>query len=204
MCVLCVCVSPSRLQKRTVDTHLPISIEQHCQELAPKWERLAKDYAKSDKYMVAEIDCTATPAAETWCDDDFGIEGFPTMMFGDPGRGGALLEEYQDERDYETLAEFAALMFDTPLCNVDPMDGCTDEIRAQLERYMKMSDADIDAEIERMETEMDEIDENFEDQMDELQNQYDELATNHQIHVASVNKFLKWIDEVKELTSATS
>lgn len=177
----------------------------HCQELAPKWERLAEDYAdQTTKYLIAEVDCTATPQVETWCEDTFEVEGFPTLLFGDPGRGGALLEEYLDERDYETLAAFSAQMFATPLCNVDHMDGCSDEIKQQLIRYMSMTTEDIDAEIERIETEMDQLEEAFDENMDELQEQYDNMATDHQISVSAISKELKWMLEIKDSKIATS
>ena len=172
--------------------------------MAPKWEQLAQDYASNDKYLIAEIDCTASEQAETWCDDVFDIEGFPTMLFGDPGRGGAFLEEYLDDRDYESLSEFAAQMFAAHLCNVDHMDGCSAEVRTELEKYLKMSPAEIDAKIEQMEAEMEEIEDAFEESVDALQDQYDELATDHQMQVAAVSKELHWLEDIKELKTATS
>ena len=128
----------------------------HCQELKPSWEKLAADYADSDTFLVAEVDCT-TPETESWCQNVFDIEGFPTLLFGDPARDGVFLEEYEDDRDYETLADFAEEMFATPLCNIDHLDGCPAESKEKLQHYMRMSSAEIDAELERIENEMEEM-----------------------------------------------
>lgn len=175
----------------------------HCQEMAPDWERLADDYRGSDKYLVAEVDCT-TPETEDWCDEVFEIEGFPTVLYGDPGMEGALMEEYDGDRDYETMSAFATEMFAKPLCNVQNLDGCTDEKRVQLESFLKLSEAEIDARILKMEQEMEQIDEEYEDKMDELQDQYDELATDHQIFIDNLSRQLRIVREVKEIKGTTA
>jgi hypothetical protein len=49
---------------------------------------LAEDFASDPVALIADIDCTE-PAAENLC-ERFNIEGFPTLMYGDP----ELPEEY--------------------------------------------------------------------------------------------------------------
>jgi len=54
----------------------------HCKALAPDWEKLANDWKGHKVGLVAEVDCT-DPAAEGVC-AEYQIEGFPTLMYGDP------------------------------------------------------------------------------------------------------------------------
>ena len=54
----------------------------HCKAMAPDWEKLAEEWKDHEVGMVAEIDCTA-PEAEALC-QQFGVEGFPTLKYGDP------------------------------------------------------------------------------------------------------------------------
>lgn len=171
----------------------------HCQEMKPHWDKLGAKYAGHAKYLLAEIDCTADDETEEFCDTALGVEGFPTMLFGDPSREGLLLEEYMGERDYETLSSFAETMFATPLCNVDHLEGCDAETRKQLETYLAMSVEQVDTELEKMIQVLDEVDEQYELDADALQEQYDELASDHQQIVDEMSKLLRMYKEVKEL-----
>ena len=49
--------------------------------LKPDWDKLIADFADSPNQLVADVDCTG--AGGPLC-DDFGIEGFPTLKWGDP------------------------------------------------------------------------------------------------------------------------
>ena len=126
------------------------------------------------------------------------------MLYGYPFREGALLEEYLDERDYDTLSEFAEKMFATPLCNVDHLNGCSTETKEKLEEYLRMSISDIDTEIERLESEMEELEDEFEEKIDELQEKYDEIATEHQIYVAGLSKEIHMILDIQEMREEAS
>ena len=55
-----------------------------CQEMTPHLEQLAKDWEGHEVGLVAEIDCTEEDS-EPVC-DDFEVENFPTVYFGDPVR----------------------------------------------------------------------------------------------------------------------
>jgi hypothetical protein len=50
--------------------------------------------------MVADVDCTAE--GEPLC-QEFGIQGFPTLKWGDPSD----LQDYNGGRSYEDLKQFA-------------------------------------------------------------------------------------------------
>jgi len=50
--------------------------------MAPAWEKLADDWAGHAVAMIAEVDCT-DPSGQSLC-EEHGVEGFPTLMYGDP------------------------------------------------------------------------------------------------------------------------
>lgn len=50
--------------------------------MAPAWEQLASDWKDHAIGLVAEVDCT-DPAGQSVC-EDFEVQGFPTLVYGDP------------------------------------------------------------------------------------------------------------------------
>jgi len=71
----------------------------HCKFI--KLDRLASDYDGHSSRLVAEVDCTTTDG-EPLC-SEFGIQGYPTLKWGDPSD----LQDYQGGRSYEELRQFA-------------------------------------------------------------------------------------------------
>jgi hypothetical protein len=51
--------------------------------MAADWEKLAGEWADHKVGLVAEVDCT-TDDGQKLCEEN-GVEGFPTIMYGDPG-----------------------------------------------------------------------------------------------------------------------
>ena len=49
--------------------------------MAADWEKLAKDWEGHAVGLIAEVDCT-DPAGKPVC-EEFDVEGFPTLMYGD-------------------------------------------------------------------------------------------------------------------------
>ena len=173
----------------------------HCRDMAPAWERLAKDYGNSAEYLVAKIDCTAQDS-KTLCRDRLRIEAFPTLLFGDPRRGGVMMEEYHGERNYESLAAFAKDAFARPHCNMETQEGCSDEMKTEIQRYLRLSEAEVDAEIEKIEDEIDDIHDTFEESVELLQESYDEMSTSLQLKKTFIHKEIGWILEIKEVRTA--
>jgi len=60
------------------------------------------DFVGSSSQLVAEVDCT-TAEGEPLC-SEFGVQGYPTLMWGDPWYE---LNDYQGGRSYEELRQFA-------------------------------------------------------------------------------------------------
>jgi hypothetical protein len=51
--------------------------------MAADWEKLAGEWADHKVGLVAEVDCTQDDGQKL-CEEN-GVEGFPTIMYGDPG-----------------------------------------------------------------------------------------------------------------------
>lgn len=135
--------------------------------MKPAWDKLMKKYAGSATALVADVDCTAD--GKPLCEEN-GVQGFPTIKWGDP----SALEDYEGGRDYDDLEGFAKENL-KPLCTPNNLDLCDDEKKAQIEGYMKMSLADLDAEIEKKDAEFKEAEETFDAEVKELQEKYEQL-----------------------------
>merc|ERR1719479_810420 len=65
-----------------------------------------KEFKDSKTALVADVDCTA--AGKPLCDSN-GVQGFPTIKWGDP----ASLEKYEGGRGFDALKKFAEENFKT-------------------------------------------------------------------------------------------
>merc|ERR1719271_130094 len=111
-----------------------------------------KKYKDSATALVADVDCTAD--GKDLC-ETHGVEGFPTIKWGDP----SALEDYDGGREYEDLETFAAE-------NLKPMGS---------PKNLDLCDADKQAEIEKKEAELKEAETTFEEEVQKLQTRYEEL-----------------------------
>ena len=114
----------------------------HCRNMEAAWKKLTADYAGHEKYLVASIDCS-TKMGRIWCLESFGLKGYPTLLYGSPEHHGALLQEYEDDRSYEELAEFAKEVFSKPLCSEENLDACTEGMKGKL-KALKVIESDSD------------------------------------------------------------
>jgi len=90
--------------------------------MKPDWDKLMKNWNKGDRAkttLIADVDCTAD--GKDLC-ETIGVQGFPTIKWGDPGS----LEDYEGGRDYEGLKKFAKENL-KPLCSPSNLDLCDDD-----------------------------------------------------------------------------
>lgn len=160
--------------------YIPLFDQQcgHCKKMAPDWTKLSEEWSGNDVGLVAEVDCTTE--GKPLCDAN-GVRGFPTLKYGDP----ASLEDYQGARTYDDLAKFAKENL-KPVCSVSKIDLCDDEKKKQIETYMAMSDADIDAKIEEEEAKATQAEEDFKAEVTKLQETYQKLSEAKDAAVAAV------------------
>jgi len=135
--------------------------------MKPSWDKLIKKFEGSATALVADVDCTAE--GKPLC-EEHGVQGFPTIKYGDP----SALEDYEGGRDYDDLETFANENL-KPMCSPKNLDLCDADKRAQIEGFMKMSDADLAAAIEKKEAESKEAETTFDEEVQKLQEKYEQL-----------------------------
>merc|ERR1712127_443557 len=114
---------------------------------------LMADFDGSATQLIADVDCTA--GGKPLCDEN-GVKGFPTLKWGDPSD----LQDYQGARSYGELKKFAEDNL-KPLCSVKNIDLCDDDKKAQIEKYLAMDSAALDAAVAAEEKKVDDAEENF-------------------------------------------
>jgi len=137
-----------------------------------------KDFKDSSSALVADVDCTA--AGKPLCDAN-GVQGFPTIKYGDP----SALEKYEGPRDYDSLKKFADENL-KPMCSPSNMDLCDDDQKAELEKLLAMEVADLESAIKEGEKKIEEAEETFKTELQKLQDQYQELMKTKEDTIAEV------------------
>jgi len=135
--------------------------------MKPSWDKLAKTYDGSKTGLVADVDCTAE--GKPLC-EEHGVEGFPTIKWGDP----TALEDYDGGREYKDLEEFAKENL-KPLCSPANLDLCDEEKKSQIQAYQALSADALATSIEKVETQMKEASETFDKEVEKLQATYEAL-----------------------------
>lgn len=146
--------------------------------MKPAWDRLMEDFEGNPGSLVADVDCTA--AGKPLCDSN-GVEGFPTIKYGDPNA----LEKYEGGRDYEALSEFAKENLG-PSCGPANMDLCDATQKAEIEKIQAMPDAELDAAIAEKEKTIEEAEAKFKSGLDALQAKHKELEAAKEAAEAAV------------------
>ena len=148
--------------------------------MKPAWDKLMKDFSKSNSALVADVDCTS--AGKPLCDSN-GVQGFPTIKYGDPNA----LEKYEGGRDYDTLKKFADENL-KPLCSPANRDLCEEDQLEELNKYLEMDFADLEKSINDGEKKITDAENTFKSELQKLQNAYQKLMKDKEDTIASVKK----------------
>ena len=135
--------------------------------MKPDWDKLIKEYATSATALVADVDCTA--AGKDLC-ETHGVEGFPTIKYGDPSD----LQDYEGGRDLDELTKFAKENL-KPVCSVKNQDLCDDDKKALIKKYQGMTSDKLEELIVEKETEQKDASTNFDEEVEKLQKRYEAL-----------------------------
>jgi len=136
--------------------------------MKPDWDKLMKKFDGHASALVGDVDCTAEDS-KALC-ETHGVEGFPTIKWGDPSS----MESYEGGRDYDALETFANENL-KPVCSPKNLDLCEPDKKAKIESLMKMSAADLEAEIEKKDAELKEAETTFDEAVKQLQATYEGL-----------------------------
>lgn len=132
--------------------------------MKPAWDKLMEEFKDSKTQLIADVDCTTE--GKSLCEAN-GIRGYPSIKWGDP----AALEDYQGGRDFDSLKKFAEEKL-KPMCSPTNIDLCDDEKKAEIKKFMDMSDEDLDKMIKEKEDEMSATEEEFKTFVEGLQKSY--------------------------------
>lgn len=152
----------------------------HCQALAPDWEKLAADWDGHDVGLVAEVDCDDQDAAEL-C-EQFEIQGFPTLLYGDAND----LENYEGDRSYEALSEFAKKTISKPICSVSNTENCDAEVKKLIQDLEKKDVEELKTMVKDADTKVSEAETLFEDEIEKLQKAFESLESAYNEKVSKI------------------
>jgi len=117
------------------------------------WEKLMAEFKDSATAVIADVDCTAD--GKSLC-DEMGVQGFPTIKFGDPND----LQDYKGGRSLADLKTFATANLG-PLCGPTYLDLCDDAQKAKIAKFSTMSASELDAFIEEGKTSIEKLEAGF-------------------------------------------
>jgi len=132
--------------------------------MKPAWDKLMAEFKDSKTAVVGDVDCTA--AGKDLC-SDVGVSGYPTIKHGDPNA----LEDYKGGRDFDSLKKFAEENLG-PTCGPANLDLCDDAKKADIEKFSKMSESDLEAAIKEKTEAAAKLETDFKAFVEGLQKQY--------------------------------
>jgi FtsZ-binding cell division protein ZapB len=138
-----------------------------------------EEFSNSSTQLVADVDCTNNEN-DKLCNAN-GVQGFPTLKWGDPED----LQEYQGPRSFDALKEFAEANL-KPMCSVKNIDLCDDENQELIKKYQDMSVEDLEKAVEEKMVQIDEAEKTFEMEVEKLQQKYESLEKERSEAVAAV------------------
>jgi len=134
--------------------------------MKPDWDKLMKEFKGHKEVLIADVDCTT--GGKSLC-ESVGVRGYPTIKYGDPNN----LEDYKGGRSLSDLQTFAKENLG-PTCGPSNLDLCDADKKAQIEKFMAMSDSELDAAIKEKDDESAKLKTDFESFVKGLQSQYEE------------------------------
>ena len=136
--------------------------------MAEDWEKLADDWANSEFAIVAEVDCTMEESQDI-C-QEVGVQGFPTIKYGNPDD----LEDYNEGRSYEELSEFAKNNL-KPICSPKTVENCDDEMKLKIAELQAKSTDDLVFLAASVEEYIAKTEQKLEEDIEHLQQTYETL-----------------------------
>merc|ERR1712080_142143 len=131
--------------------------------------------------LIGDVDCTSDKG-KPLC-ERVGVQGYPTLKWGDPNN----LEAYEGGRELKDLKEFAKKNL-KPQCSPANIDLCDEEKKKKIGELQALSAEDLDAQIAEKEKKMEEAEETFKSEVEKLQKTYEQLQKDKDAAVAEVKE----------------
>jgi len=155
---------------------------------------LAKDWVNHDITLIGEVDCT-DQGGEPLC-EQFLIQGFPTILFGDPTG----LEEYEGGRSYEDLSKFTKEHLQKPICSVSDthVQHCTEAQQRVIAKLKQMTADDLVRAVTEVDEKLKKVQAEFDAYVDSLNDQYENQVSilNERVDQLRLNNNLKFVQQV--------
>jgi len=111
------------------------------------------------------------------------VRGYPTIKYGDPNN----LEDYKGGRSLKALQDFAKENLKA-VCSPANLDLCDDEKKAQIQGFLDMGDAELDAMIKEKKEEGSKLEEVFKAEVKALQDKYQQLQKDKEDGLKSIKE----------------
>jgi len=113
--------------------------------MKPAWDQLSEEFKDSKFSGVYDVDCTAD--GKDLC-EKAGVTGYPTIKYGSADDMEDL-QKYEGGRDFDSLKKFAEANLG-PVCGPKALEACSDEDKAQIEKFSAQPLADLEAEVKKL------------------------------------------------------
>lgn len=105
--------------------------------MKPDWDKVMKKFRAHEHVLVADVDCTLS-VSKNLC-KRLGVEGYPTIKYGNPDD----LKDYKGERTAKVMYKFAKENLG-PQCGPAHMDLCSKAQKEKVNRYLAMDEAELE------------------------------------------------------------
>jgi thiol-disulfide isomerase/thioredoxin len=164
----------------------------HCQELAPTWDQMAKEWVEHEQGLVGAVDCSVEGKLCT----SLKFTGLPTLLYGEPSANGVLLQEYSEDKTYEAMSEFAKTTLPKTLCSPVNLEACEDKERHQMMYFLSLGAWELGSVIKDKEEAIQLAKDVFDSNLQVMQSEYDALGTEHAIEKSRIKLKLKALKEI--------
>lgn len=140
--------------------------------MKPAWDQLTESFADSTTTVIADVDCTKDDSKDI-C-SKYGVKGYPTIKYftdsTDP-----MGDKYEGGRDFESLKSWADENLG-PSCSPKNLDLCSDEQKAEIEKYQAQDPAELKAKVDAATAAAEDAESTFKAEVEKLQKKYEKLS----------------------------
>jgi len=161
--------------------------------MADDWDQLATEYKDHELVAIGQVDCTSDDGKPI-C-DDFEVQGFPTLIYGDPMSADTYEEE---DRSLEALQAFAKETLTQKICSMYRMENCDAERSKLIKDLQSKSNEELDKLVQTVEALVQKEQDVFDEKVEDIQKQYDTLvrAFNDHLDEIKAEHHFKYLEQI--------